>query len=153
MTDTTAIEALARRHPSVGIDSNVLICLLEDAGALGDTAAVLIDAVADGTLRGVLATLGLAELLVGPAGAGDPALLERYVEEITTIDGLAIRPLTVDVAVSAALRRAIDGVGLADAIHLATARDAGATAFVTNDRRVRTTDPRLEIVRLDELAE
>jgi len=42
------------------------------------------------------------------------------------------------------------GIGLEDAVHLASARNAGATAFVTNDRRLRSI-PRLEVVYLDDL--
>jgi predicted nucleic acid-binding protein len=41
-------------------------------------------------------------------------------------------------------------MSLADAIHMASARAAGATAFVTNDRRVRGS-AKLEVVYLDEL--
>jgi predicted nucleic acid-binding protein len=41
-------------------------------------------------------------------------------------------------------------VRLPDAIHLATARHAGASAIVTNDERMRAL-PRLEVVRLAEL--
>ena len=39
----------------------------------------------------------------------------------------------------------------ADAIHLATARRSGATAFITNDRRIRSI-PRLEVIYLDDFA-
>jgi predicted nucleic acid-binding protein len=39
---------------------------------------------------------------------------------------------------------------VADSVHLATARNAGATAFVTNDPWVRSI-PRLEVLYLDDL--
>ena len=41
-------------------------------------------------------------------------------------------------------------MALADAIHLASARAAGATAFVTNDRRIRGS-AKLEVIYLDDL--
>jgi predicted nucleic acid-binding protein len=41
-------------------------------------------------------------------------------------------------------------MSLADAVHLATARAAGATAFVTNDRRIRGST-KLAVVYLDDL--
>jgi len=44
------------------------------------------------------------------------------------------------------------GAGLPDAVHLACARAAGATAFLTNDRRIRSR-PTLEVVYLDDLLE
>jgi predicted nucleic acid-binding protein len=39
---------------------------------------------------------------------------------------------------------------MTDAIHLASARSAGATAFVTNDRRIKPL-PQLDVIYLDEL--
>ena len=39
---------------------------------------------------------------------------------------------------------------LADAIHVAGARVAGATAFITNDRRIKSR-PNLDVFYLDEL--
>jgi len=59
-------------------------------------------------------------------------------------------PLTADIAVDAGVLRGRTGWSLADAIHLATARQAGATVFVTNDRRVRSI-PKLEVVQLADL--
>ncbi len=41
-------------------------------------------------------------------------------------------------------------MALADAMHLASARAAGATAFVTNDRRIRGSS-KLEVIYLDDL--
>jgi predicted nucleic acid-binding protein len=41
-------------------------------------------------------------------------------------------------------------MSLADAVHLASARAAGATAFITNDRRLRGS-AKLEVIYLDDL--
>jgi predicted nucleic acid-binding protein len=67
------------------------------------------------------------------------------------IVGLRIEPLSAEIAVDAAIIRGSRRIVLADAIHLATARAAGATAFVTNDRRLRGS-VKLEVVYLDDLA-
>ncbi len=142
--------ALFERHKRVGIDSNVLIYLLEGSGSLADTAAVLLDAIADGRAEGVLATLAVAEICSGPAAAGEPALVERYADELGSLENVRLVPLSADVAVDAAVLRGDGSLSLADAIHLVSARHAGATAFVTNDRRIKTT-PRLDVVYLDEL--
>jgi len=142
--------ALFGRHARVGIDSNVLIYLLEGSAPMADKAAELLDAIADGQGEGVLATLAVAEICSGPAAAGEPALVERYADELRSLENVRLVPLTADLAVDAAVLRGNRSFSLADAIHLASARHAGATAFITNDRRIEST-PRLDVVYLDEL--
>jgi predicted nucleic acid-binding protein len=141
---------LLAKHRRVGIDSNVLIYLLEGSGELADRAAELLDAIAAGEGEGILATLALAEVCNGPARHNDPAMVERYADELTALEGVQVAPLDADVAVEAALLRGDSALTIADAVHLATARRHGATAFVTNDRRI-TAVHRLAVVYLDAL--
>jgi predicted nucleic acid-binding protein len=138
------------KHRRVALDSNVLIYLLEGSGPLADRCAELLDAIAAGEGEGILATLALAEICSGPARAGDPAMVERYADELGSLDNVRLVPLDREIAVDSAALRGVTGPSLADAIHLATARHAGATAFVTNDRRIKAT-PRLDVVYLDQL--
>ncbi len=94
--------------------------------------------------------LGLAEILTGPARAGDLALVGRYADEVLSLDGFDVRPMDHDVAVEAALARGRSALTLSDAVHLASARLQGASAFVTNDHRIRPIRG-LEVVYLDQL--
>jgi len=141
---------LLRRHHRVAIDSNVLIYLLEGSGELADRCGELLDAIAAGEGEGVLATLALAEVCSGPARANDTAMVERYADELTSLEGVEVAPLDAETAVDAALLRGDGSLSITDAVHLATARRHGATAFVTNDRRI-TAIHRLEVAYLDEL--
>ena len=135
------------KHKRIGIDSNVLIYLLEGSGHLADAAGELIDGIAEGLADGVLATLAVAEICSGPAEAGLTDLVERYADELRSLDNVRLVPLSAEVAADAAAMRGRSGLSLADAIHLASATSSGATAFVTNDRRIRST-PQLEVVLL-----
>lgn len=144
------IGELCALHRRVALDANVLIYLLEDAGPAADVSQGLIDAAEGGRLSAVMASVGLAEVCVGPARSGDLALAERYAEILRSMPGLRIQPLTAEVSVDAAIIRGVRNIGLADALHLASARAAGATAFVTNDRRLRGSS-RLTVIYLDEL--
>jgi predicted nucleic acid-binding protein len=137
-------------HARVGIDSNVLIYLLEGSGEMADAAGALLDAIAAGQGHGVLATLAIAEVGGGPARWGDAAMVERYADELASLDGVVTIPLDRAIAVDAAILRADGPLSLADSIHLATARAGNASAFVTNDRRILPL-PGLQIVYLDEL--
>lgn len=141
---------LLRGHRRVGIDSNVLIYLLEQPGPLADSAGSVLDAIAAGEAEGIMATLMLTEACAGPAHAGDQAMVERYSDELTSLENVRLIPLTAEIAVDAAAIRGTGSLGLADAIHLASARGAGATAFVTNDRRIKSA-PTVEVLYLDDL--
>ena len=132
-------------HMTVGVDSNVFVYLFESSGPSGRAAAAALDALVG--RRIIFATVGLLEVLGGPARAGDAALMERYVDEIRSLDGMKIVDLDADIAFTAAVHRGRAAMSLGDAIHVATARASGATAFITNDRALRPI-PGLEIVPL-----
>jgi predicted nucleic acid-binding protein len=144
-----SIHDLARLHRRVAIDSNVLIYLLDGDPVRAETASVLVDAVATGRCEGVLASIGLAEALVGPARAGDGAAFEQTAATIRDL-GFRIAQMDAGVAEDAAWIRGRTGMSLPDAVHIACARAAGATAFVTNDLGIGT-QPGLEIVHFDDL--
>jgi len=141
---------VVRRHQKIGLDSNVFIYLIEDVPPWAEPVAELLTAVDAGATAAVMSAIGLTEILCGPARDGDLGRLERNRDDIGAISGLTIVPLTPDVAVDAAVIRGVRGITLPDAIHLASARAVGATAFITNDRRVRGSS-KLEVVYLDDL--
>jgi predicted nucleic acid-binding protein len=142
---------LVSRHARVALDTNVLIYAIEGRGRESTVARAVLDALGTTPLSAIFSILGMAELLVGPAQADDAALVHRYADEIEGIEGLVIAPFSRAVAIEAALLRGTGAWALADAIHLATARASGATAFVTNDRGLRPIGE-LEMILLADLA-
>jgi predicted nucleic acid-binding protein len=139
-----------RGHATVGLDSNVLIYVLDDDPAHGGMAGAVIDAIARGEAHGILSTLVLTEVCSGPARVGDLALVDRLADDLKSLENTRFVPVSAEVAIDAAVLRAPGLLSTADAIHLASARSAGATAFVTNDRRIKST-PQVEVLYLDEL--
>jgi predicted nucleic acid-binding protein len=136
-------------HRTVALDSNVLIYLLEGSGSLADAAQALLDGIDDGAASGVLASIALTEVLTRPASLGDAGMFERYAHELRSVENLRIVPLDPETAIDAAWGRS-GGRDLGDAIHIATARRAGATCFITNDARIRGRAG-VEIVRLADI--
>ncbi len=127
---------LFSQHRVVALDSNVLIYLFEGNGPLADAAEALVNGIEDGAAAGVLASVALTEVLTRPAALGDGVLFERYADELQAIPNLRIVGLDAETAIDAAWGRS-GGRDLGDAIHVATARRAGATCLITNDSRVR----------------
>ncbi len=143
------IDELCERHRRIAVDANVLIYLLEGDERWGRAARALMKAVENGRVAAVLSAVGLAEVLTGPA-RDDLAHVERYNDEIRSIAGLKVVPFEGGLSPDAAVIRGVRRIGLSDAVHLATARAAGATAFVTNDRSLRGST-KLEVIYLDDL--
>ena len=143
------INELARDHSVIALDANAIIYMLE-AASLGKLVRALVELIEGGDLRGVVSAVGVAEILVKPAITGDVATFERYAEELRGISNLRIVSIDAETAVDAAWIRGQNRIGLTDSLHLACARAAGATAFVTNDPRIPSR-PGLDVVLLSEL--
>jgi predicted nucleic acid-binding protein len=139
---------LARRHERIAFDSNALIYLLEGRGPRSEAVAALIDEMAAVGSTGVLAPIGISEILVGPARSGDGVGFEMLASALRSLR--FVNPaVDADAAEDAAWISGRGGLALPDALHIAGALAAGATAFVTNDRRIRSR-PKLEVVYLDD---
>ncbi len=137
-------------HDRIALDSNVLIYLLEGDARFGEMAAAVIDAIEPGDAQGVMASIGLIEILAGPARSGDATAFERTAAGLADL-AIQIVGLDRELAGDAAWLQGALGLTVGDAIHLATARRAGATAFITNDRRLQSI-ARLAVLYLDEIA-
>ncbi len=144
------IDELCSRHRRIAFDANVFIYLFEGSGALSRAAAAVLDAISNGRATGLAATITLSEVVVGPVRAGDETMAERYLDAIRSIEHLHVVPATVEIAADAGIVRGRRGLTLADALHVATARAAGASVLVTNDRRIRPV-PQLDVVQLADL--
>jgi predicted nucleic acid-binding protein len=146
----TAVGDVIASHRRLALDSNLFIYLFEAGGAEARVFASILNEAESAGVSMIVSSLTLAEVSVGPATVHDDVMADRYADAIRSIRGLDIVPLTADVAVDAGLLRGRSGCSQADAIHLATARQAGATAFITNDRRLRSL-PKLMVIQLGDL--
>lgn len=136
-------------HRTIALDSNVLIYLFETAGPLAEAAASIVDGVEAGDRDAVLSAIAVVEMLAGPATSGDARGFELTAEAIRDLR-IRVVPLDQATAQDAAWIRGSLGIEMGDAVHLASARTAGATAFITNDHRLRSI-PRLDVLYLDDL--
>ncbi len=141
MGAVTALEASIPVDARLVLDSSVMIAYLTG----GELVSPLARKVVDGFLAGarneaVLSTVVVGELLVRPHLAGTARAVAL---EVLGMPGLTLRSVDFLIAAEAARMRAASSLRLPDAIVLATGILAGATCFVTNDRRLAAAAPAL----------
>ena len=85
-------------------------------------------------MEAVFSSIGLIEVLTGPKRAGNFELAGEYRELFARFPNLTIGGMNESIVEIASDLRATYGISTFDAIHIATAIDAGAKRFITNDK-------------------
>ena len=135
----------------VGLDTSLFIYAWEYNPRFGDGAQSIVEAVEAGSPRAVVSTLLLTERLVGPLRAGRLEMASRHRDRLSRFPNLTmVAPSEAICWRAAQLRADVPRLRLVDAVHIATAIESGATAFVTNDFDVHA-DLGIEIVQLSDL--
>lgn len=134
---------------SVYLDTSAIIYSIERIEPYLSVLAPTWQAAEAGRFILVCSELAIAETLVGPLRAGDPAL-EAACRDVFAAPEMQIVPATRELWENAARLRAETGLKLADALHAATALRAGCELFVTNDADFRRIEG-LSAVILDDL--
>src|ERR1700739_3096765 len=117
----------------VGLDTAPLIYFIEKHPTYLPLLLPFFESVERGEIQVVTSTLTLTEVLVHPYRNGNPDLAERYFQILLHARHLRMVALSPAIAAEAARVRADFQVKTPDAIQLATAKEGGATSFVTND--------------------
>jgi predicted nucleic acid-binding protein len=149
------VERLRERlagHAIIGLDTSVLIYHLEGHPRYLPLTQEVLAGVQAGRQRAITSTVTVMELTVRPWQAGRPAVAREYEALLVHFPHLTLADVTRDVARRAAQLRARHRIRPADALHVATALVHGATAFVTNDRRLMQLSSELDTIVLDEFA-
>lgn len=96
----------------------------------------MMDSLAEGGLVVITSVLSLVEVLTGCFRASDEVRSRRYLNLFDATEGVEVLDVDREIAIGAARLRSRYGLRTPDAIHIATAVAAGASAFVTTDRRL-----------------
>ncbi len=121
----------------IGLDTAVWIYLLEEHPRYVKAAEALLRRVHSGELGAVFSSIGLIEILTGPKQLGRYDLATQYRELITSFPHLTIVGMNESIVELASELRARYRVATPDAIHLATAIDAKAGIFYSNDKALK----------------
>jgi predicted nucleic acid-binding protein len=122
------------RGTTVGLDTAPLIFYIEDHPTYADVLSPFFEAVKSGEIRVVTSTVTLLEVLVHPLQRGDESLAHQYNDILLSSPYISTVPVTPATAQTAAELRAKSNLKTPDAIHLATAINHHADAFLTGDR-------------------
>lgn len=118
---------------TVGLDTAPLIYFIEKHQTYLPLVRPFFEAVERGDILVVTSTLTLTEVLIHPLRQGNQDLAREYSRILLNATNLKMVSVSPLVASEAARIRAGSGIGTPDAIQLATAQQAKATFFLTND--------------------
>jgi len=136
----------------VGIDTPVLIYQIEQVHPYFTLTNEFFEMLSQGGLNAVTSVLALMEIAVLPLRTGLPAAADDYEALLLSYPGLEIAAVDRPVARRAAELRAAYRLTAIDAVQVAAAIVAGATAFLTNDQRLQRV-PEIEMLLLDDFIE
>jgi predicted nucleic acid-binding protein len=119
------------------VDTMLFVYHFEGNERFGKPAGALLAAAEQGRCSLVTSVLSLLEVLVIPKRHGMTELCRRYRELFSSFPNLSVQPIDSQIAEIAAGLRAAHGIRTPDALHLATALQARADGFVSEDRRLR----------------
>jgi len=124
--------------PTVCLDTNILIYLLEGNDALARPLAQLKDAIEYRKARFIVSALAFSEILPPAAVRGNRAAVEQVCAFLANPKAFEIAPADTQICIQAGLLRGAFRRKIPDAIHVATALVSGCDCLLTNDDRIKT---------------
>jgi predicted nucleic acid-binding protein len=120
----------------VYLDANPIIYTVEKHPVYEPLLEPLWQAAQAKTIEVISSELALMETLVGPLKSGNTTLERQYEQALFGTD-MRLLPITQAILREAARLRAATKLKTPDALHAATAQQAGCVLFVTNDAGFR----------------
>lgn len=130
----------------------MIISAAEKLDSFGPSQTLFFAHVDDRQIEVVTSEITLAECLVKPLADKDIFAVETYMAFLGGQSGLPVIPISRPILLAAAQLRAEIRLKLPDAIHLATAKWADCSAFITNDQRIKDGDG-MRVIFWNELVE
>lgn len=121
------------KYQSVYIDTSIYIYFFEDNSIFGSLAEDIFSQIIDKQIIVYSSEILFTELLVTPIKEKNKPLIQLYENLNSVLPTLNSVSVSHDISVSAANLRATFGLRTPDAIHLATAMDQKAEAFIHSD--------------------
>lgn len=122
--------------PVLAFDASPWIHWVEQNTRFAPAVSPLMEAVIAHQVAAITSVLTLVEVLTGSFRRGDEIRSRRYLNTFEETEGIEVLDVDHEIAIEAVRLRSRYGLRTPDAIHVATGVAAGASAFVTTDRRL-----------------
>ena len=140
-------------HILIGLDTAIFIYHLEVHPSYIAFTRELLNGVQSGKWNAVTSIATIMELTVHPRRMNRPGVAREYEAILANFPNLYLADINRDIARKSAALRAIYNIRPVDALQVATALVHQATAWVTNDKKLKQLSSVLDIVILDDLVE
>ncbi len=121
----------------IALDTSLFIYLFEENPAYLAPSAKVLHAIESGKYKGVFSVIGMIEILTGPKKKGRANIAAEYEYRLRKFPNLSIIGINERIVWLSSDLRAKYSITTPDAIHIATAIDAGAKKFITNDKALK----------------
>jgi predicted nucleic acid-binding protein len=137
----------------VGLDTSIFIYHLEGNPTYAPLTKIVFENMESGKFQGITSTITLMELTVLPWRMGHENVAREYEALLVNFPNLSILDIDRNVARLAAKLRVDFNVSPADALQVAASLQAGAKAFLTNDKRLTSLQAVIDDLILDDFVE
>lgn len=144
------IDQFLFRHTRVGLDTSIFIYELENVSPYVEVTSQFFRRLMVGGIEAVTSILTLLELTVHPLQIGHSDLADDYEAAVSTYPNLEVIAVDHRIVRRAAELRAAYRLTPIDAVQVASAIVAGATSFLSNDRRL-TRVAEIDVLLLDDM--
>lgn len=148
-----SLEQELSRHTIVGLDTSLFIYHLEAHPKYLPLSTLVLNGVQAGQWQGVTSTVTLMEVTVKPWELERADVARQYEVLLTNFPHLSIKAVDRGVARTAAQLRAKYKIRPADALQMATAIVHHSTVWVSNDKRLRSVSPMIDVLVLEDFVE
>ncbi len=141
------------RHQLIGLDSALFIYHFEANSKYQTLTKMILRGVEQGAYSAVTSTVTIMEMTVHPWRAGRPDIAREYEALLAHFPNLKVAEVTRGAARKAAQFRAAYNIRPADALQVATALVNGATAWLSNDKKLKRLGAEIEVIILEDFVE
>ena len=147
------LEQRLEGHQVVGLDTSIFIYHLEANPKYIPLTQTVLQIIQSGRSNGIVSTVTVMELTVHPWRMGRGDVAHQYEALLVNFPNLRLVEVTREVARRGAQLRANYNLRPADALQVATAMMGGATAWVSNDKKLKRLELAMDVLILDDFVE